>query len=512
MVSQNPVSVFADTSCDVSLERARDPVATIDIGSNSIRLVVYESLARSLTPLFNEKVMCGLGRKLTLTGLLSEEAMAKALRALERFRVLCDSMKVSKIHAFATAAARYARNGPEFIEKAQEACGCPIELISGAREALLSGYGVVSGFHNPDGIMGDMGGGSLELAYVKDTLVGTGVSLPLGSLALQDVSGGSLKKAEKIVHELLDLVPFMELLEGRRLYAIGGTWRALMRLHMHQNKYPLRMLHGYEVHAKEMHEFLEVVQNTDLNTLPGIESISDSRRESLPYGAAVLKELIRWGKPKQITTSAFGVREGRLYELLDANTQQQDPLLMAAREVNALRSRSPRHGQELIQWTDQVWLTLSLNETLDEKRLRHAACLLADVSWRAHPDYRGEQSLNIIAHGAFVGIDHPGRAFLALAVYFRQAGLSMDDVGSRLRALVSPETLERARLLGALMRVAYIISASMPHVLPRTPLTCNGKDLVLDLPEELSALGSDRLLNRLKQFAKLVQKNAVIRP
>jgi exopolyphosphatase / guanosine-5'-triphosphate,3'-diphosphate pyrophosphatase len=491
---------------------SKGPIATIDIGSNSVRLVVYDTLARSLTPLFNEKVMCGLGRKVTLTGLLSDDAMEKALKALRRFRVLCQTMGVVKIFALATAAARDAKNGPAFIEKAQDACGCPIELISGAREALLSGYGIVSGFHHPDGIMGDMGGGSLELAYVKEARVGTGVSLPLGSLALQDASGGSLKKSEKIIRDLLEHVPFLELLEGRRFYAIGGTWRALMRLHMEQNHYPLRIMHGYAVDSQDLVPFLDYIQKNDLKDLESIESISEVRQESLVYGAVLLNELIRLGKPREIVISAMGVREGRLYEMLPTAVQQQDPLLIAAREVNALRSRSPKHGEELILWTDQVWQALSIDETLGEKRLRHAACLLADVSWRAHPDYRGEQSLNIIAHGAFVGIDHAGRAFLALAVYFRQAGLSLDDVGSRLRGLVSPQLLEKARLLGAVMRVAYIVSASMPNILPRTPLTTNGKELVLDLPDELADLGSERLLNRLKQFAKLVQKGAVIRP
>jgi exopolyphosphatase/guanosine-5'-triphosphate,3'-diphosphate pyrophosphatase len=357
-----------------------------------------------------------------------------------------------------------------------------------------------------------MGGGSLELAFVKGHHVGTGLSLPLGSLALQDASNGSLKKAEKIARDYLEHVPFLDMLEGRQFYAIGGTWRSLMRLHMSQNNYPLRVMHGYAVPARELIPFLDQVQKTNPQALPEIESVSESRRETISYGACLLAEIIRRGKPKEIVVSATGVREGRLYELLDTPIKAQDPLLTAASEVNRLRSRSPEHGLELIEWTNRVWTMLGIDETVEEKRLRHAACFLADVSWRAHPDYRGEQSLNIIAHGAFVGIDHPGRIFLAIAVYVRQSGLSLQNVGARLQELTYPRYLERARLLGSAMRVAYIISASMPNILPRASLSLNGSEITLDLPLELADLGSERLLNRLKQFAKLLQKTAIIRP
>ena len=487
-------------------------IATIDIGSNSVRLVVYDVLSRSPTPLFNEKVMCGLGRKLTITGKLSDEAMSRALKALRRFRVLCQTLKVDHIYALATAAARDASNGEEFIAKAEEACGTHIEVISGTREALLSGYGIVAGFHKPHGVMGDMGGGSLELAYVKDDHVGTGISLPLGSLALQDASGGSLKKAEKMARDFLEHVPFLDMLEGRTFYAIGGTWRSLLRLYMTQNNYPLKVMHGYALPAREIASFLEHVQSKPLNEIAQINTISESRRETIAYGACLLSEIIRRGNPKEVVISASGVREGRLYELLPPSERLKDPLFTAAHEVNALRSRSPQHGLELIEWTDKLWAAVGLDETLSEKRLRHVACLLADVSWRAHPEYRGEQSLNMIAHGAFIGVDHPGRAHMALAVYFRQAGLSQNDVNASLKSLISTRSFERARLLGAAMRVAYIISASMPNVLPHTPVTSNGKDLVLDLPEQLADLGSERLVNRFKQFAKLTQKSSFVRP
>jgi exopolyphosphatase/guanosine-5'-triphosphate,3'-diphosphate pyrophosphatase len=145
-----------------------------------------------------------------------------------------------------------------------------------------------------------------------------------------------------------------------------------------------------------------------------------------------------------------------------------------------------------------------------ERRLRHAACLLADTSWRAHPDYRGEQSMNITAHAAFVGIDHPGRAFLALTMFFRHTGLSEDDLSPRLRELSTARMLDRARILGAAMRVAYLISAGQGRLLPHMPMRVERGRLTLRLPRRFRALSSDRVFNRLNQLARLIGRDAAI--
>lgn len=488
------------------------PVAIVDIGSNSVRLVVYEGLTRAPTPIFNEKALCGLGRNVATHGRLHEDGIAKALKALARFRILCDTMQVGEVRALATAAARDAENGPAFIAEAEAALGAPIAVLDGEREAELSALGVLSGFDGADGVVGDLGGGSLELIDIAAGRVGgKGVSLPIGGLALQDKSGGSVRKAQKIARDALAAAGPMDHLRGRTFYAVGGTWRALAKLHMNQRGYPLHVMHGYAFQPRDLVDFADIVERVDIESLESIETVSEARRSLLAYGAVVLEEIVRRGRPKQIVLSALGVREGLLYEMLDARTRAEDPLISAAQALNLLRSRSPRHGDELLRWTDGVMASSGLEETAEETRLRHAACLLADIGWRAHPDYRGEQSLNIIAHAAFVGIDHPQRAFLALSVFFRHMGLSMDTVSPRIRELVNSRALDRARILGGVMRVAYLVSASMPDVLPRTPLRVEERKLVLTLPSEWSDLASERLFARLRQLAKLIGREPLIR-
>jgi exopolyphosphatase/guanosine-5'-triphosphate,3'-diphosphate pyrophosphatase len=477
-----------------------------------VRLVVYEKMARNLITIFNEKALCGLGREVQTTGLLAPDAVAKALTSLRRFRALCRVMKVGRVHAIATAACRDASNGPDFIAKAERICGCSIEILSGPREAQLSAQGVVSGIHNPDGIVGDLGGGSLELIDVRGSRVRRGVTLPLGSLALQDVSQKSLKRAERIVKTDLAGVAQLQAGRGRTFYAVGGTWRALARIHIIQSGYPLRVMHGYSIPAADALDFAQRLRRlAAAGMLANIEAIADARRPLLTYAALVLEYIIRVARPKTIVFSTFGVREGLLFAKLPQAERTKDGLICAAQTLNALLSRSTRHAEELIGWTDRLVRVVRLKETEEDRRLRHTACLLSDIGWRVHPDYRGEQTLNLITNGNFGSISHQGRAFVALSVFYRYAGLSeQNEPPAIIQQLVPPGMVERARLLGAAFRVAHLISAARPGVLPLTHFRSQGRKLMLVFEHRMVDLVADRVGSRFKQLARLVGRTGSI--
>ena len=487
-------------------------VAVIDIGSNSVRLVVYEAMARSLVTLFNEKALCGLGREVQSTGLLAPDAVAKALTSLRRFRALCRIQRVGRVYAIATAACRDASNGPDFIAKAERICGVPIEILSGPREAKLSALGVVSGIHNPDGIVGDLGGGSLELIDVRGGRVRSGVTLPLGSLALQDLSHKSLKRAERIVRTELTGVTALKAGRGRTFYAVGGTWRALARIHIVQSGYPLRVMHGYSVPAADALDFAQRLRRlAAANMLADIEIIADARRPLLTYAALVLEHVIRVARPKTIVFSTFGVREGLLYEMLPQTERAKDGFICAAQTLNQLLSRSARHAEELVAWTDRLVRVVRLRETIEDRRLRHAACLLSDIGWRVHPDHRGEETLSLITNGNFGSISHQGRALVALSVFYRYAGLSEENEPPALvRELVPPAMDERARVLGAAFRVAHLISAARTGVLPATHFRSHSRKLTLVFEHQMVDLVADRVGSRFKQLARLIGRSGSI--
>ena len=497
----------------MSRPRKRAPsVAVIDIGSNSVRLVVYERMARSLVSVFNEKTLCGLGREVQSTGLLAPDAVDKALTSLRRFHALCRVQRVGRVYAIATAACRDASNGPDFIAKAERICRVCIEILSGPREAKLSALGVVSGIHKPDGIVGDLGGGSLELIDVRGHQVRGGVTLPLGSLALQDLSHKSLKRAERIVKNELEEIPRLKAGRNRTFYAVGGTWRALARIHIVQSGYPLKVMHGYSITAADALDFVQRLRRlAAANMLDNIEAVADARRPLLTYAALVLEYIIRVAKPKNITFSTFGVREGLLYSMLGESERAKDGLLCAAQSLNELLSRSARHAQELIEWTDRLARVVHLRETEEDRRLRHAACLLSDIAWRVHPDHRGEQTLELITNGNFGSITHQGRAFVALSVFFRYAGLSEENQPPVIiQEQVTPTMLERARVLGAAFRVAHLISAARPGVLPATHFRSDGRKLMLVFEHQMVDLVADRVGSRFKQLARLVGRSGSI--
>ena len=487
--------------------KGREPVSVVDIGSNSVRLVVYEGIVRSPTMLFNEKILCGLGKGIADTARLNDKAVDDALAALRRFRALSRQAGAKAMHVLATAAAREADNGSLFVARAEEILGCKVRILNGEEEAYYSAMGIISSFYRPDGIAGDLGGGSLELVDVKGTAISDGITLPLGGLRLSDMSGGSLIKAAKLAQTHISGANLLQEGKGRPFYAVGGTWRNLAKLHMGAKKYPLHVMHEYEIPHDEAVVFLKKVAKGEANTIPGIETVSRNRQSLLAFGAIVLLEVMLQMKPSSVIMSALGVREGYLFSLLSEAEQRQDPLLSAATELSTLRSRSPEHARELAKWTGEILAALGILETENERRYREAACLLADIGWRAHPDYRGAQSMNIISHGAFIGIDHPGRAFMALANFYRHEGLIDDALSPEIKRLAPQILFDRAKLLGALLRVVYLYSAAMPGVIPRLSIKADGiGGFLFVVPSDLGDLAGERTEGRLQQFARLAGK------
>jgi exopolyphosphatase/guanosine-5'-triphosphate,3'-diphosphate pyrophosphatase len=339
-----------------------------------------------------------------------------------------------------------------------------------------------------------------------------GVTLPLGSLALQDLAHKSLKRAERIVRNELSELPRLKSGRGRTFYAVGGTWRALARIHIIQSGYPLKVMHGYTIPAADALDFARRLRRlAAANMLADIEAVADARRPLLTYAALVLEYIIRAARPKMITFSTFGVREGLLYSMLPEAERDKDGLICAAQTLNGLLSRSARHAQELIEWTDRLVRVVRLRETDEDRRLRHAACLLSDIAWRVHPDHRGEQTLELITNGNFGSVSHTGRAFVALSVFFRYAGLSEENQPPLvIQEQISPSQLERARVLGAAFRVAHLISAARPGVLAATHFRTRGRKLMLVFEHRMVDLVADRVGSRFRQLARLVGRSGSI--
>lgn len=482
------------------------PVAVLDIGSNSVRLVVYERLARALTVLYNEKSASTLGRGVAATGMLAEASMANALKAIRRFALVCKLTEAGEVHVLATSAVRESRNGPEFVNEVEAIIGVPVRVLTGAEEAHFAALGVVSGMPDFCGVVGDLGGGSLELAMVRGRKDYSAETHELGVIRLQDDSAMSPAMAAELIRERLTHSEVIGQSGYKTFAAIGGTWRALAKLHQMRCKYPLHMVQDYEVPVAEILPLCDaLIAEADSkgkgDQLEGIESVASSRKGLLPYGAAVLAEVLRAGKFETVVFSALGVREGYLYDRLDEDEQDDDPLIEACKEVSVLRARAPEFADDIIAGSAELIVIAGIAETSDDRRLREAACYISDIGWRAHPDYRGEQSIDMIAFSDIVGIGHPGRAFLAQTIAYRYMGFKQKSASKKLLSLAGEGLSDRARLIAAYFRVAYPLAAAMPGILPRTWFTVKKKVLVLNLPHDLAFLDGERMQGRQQQLA-----------
>jgi exopolyphosphatase/guanosine-5'-triphosphate,3'-diphosphate pyrophosphatase len=417
---------------------------------------------------------------------------------------------VKRCLAFATEAVRSATNGREFIADAEACCGCPIRILEGREEAELAAAGIVSGFLDPDGFAGDLGGGSLELINLKGRAVLDEISVPLGSLNLMEVAGSDFSNASAYVDKHLQNIPWLSKGAGRPFYVIGGTWRSVARLNMMETDYPLSIMHHYVMTPKQIESlYASVTGRTP--SVKHLGKISRERREMLPYGLLLLKRLADMLKPSQVIFSACGVREGLLYENLPAEEQAPDPLISACEEMALRRARSFEYGPELFRWTDGLFNCSELAESAEETRLRRAACLLFDVGWRGHPDYRGEKALGLIAQSSFMGVDHPGRAYLALAVYYSHERTLIGEFSPALRKLTGRTLNRRAQILGTAARFASKLSINMPGIINQTTIGYNKGNLVLQLPAKLAALDGEELRRRFKVLAALLNSEPEIR-
>lgn len=446
----------------------------IDIGSNSIRLVVYEGPRRLPAILFNEKVMAGLGRGLSETGEIADEALELAQGALARFAWLAREMQVAELRVVATAAVRDAANGQVLLDTARSH-GLQVELLSGDEEAVAAGYGVISAIPDADGIVGDLGGGSLELVRVSGGLVHERASFPLGVLRIGAIRAKGKTALDRRVRELLHQAEWLGRGKNLPFYLVGGSWRALARLDMHLTHYPLPVIHGYSMPAEEISRLVRTLGQVGKGTLKAIPNLSSGRVPTLKDAAALLSVLLRHLGSERTVVSAFGLREGLLYGGLDPWEAALDPLIVAAREEGARLGRFREHGDLLDRWVAPLFA----DEPAELARLRHAACLLADVGWRANPEFRAERGLEIALHGNWVAIDGSGRALLGQALFTSLGGGTETPAG--LAKLADIETLDLAKRWGLAMRLGQRMSGGVEEPLRRSRLAMDAETLRLSV-------------------------------
>ncbi len=475
--------------------------AVVDLGSNSVRLVIYEGEARNPVQIFNEKAVLRLAKGMTRTGQLDTAAMQQTERVLGRYAAIVRAMGAAPFEVLATSAVRDAENGPEFVKHlAARLPEMTVHVLSGHDEALLSAEGVLCGIPGADGVLADLGGGSLELVRLDAGRVGQAATMPVGVIRLADRAGGDLIRARAIVTAALEETPFIGEAAGRDLYLSGGAFRALARIHIAQTGYPLNMVHHYTIGREEARDLAGVIGEAGRKLIERMPGVPRRRIEDLPYAALILRRLLRASGVNRVVFSANGLREGWFARMMPPEIRAEDPLLSAGRDLTRGTMRDAALPAALISWTNPLFP----GETGAQRRLREAACWLSDIGSHEHPEYRAEQAFLRVLRQAGIGLDHHARAFLALTMALRYEAPADSPFLSPARSLLDMHAARRAETLGVALRLAYTLSAGTPQLLAGAQLTMAPGRLILGLAEANGVFAGESVLRRLDRLAQML--------
>lgn len=481
-------------------------LAVVDLGSNSVRLVVFEGRGRNPLAIVNEKAVLRLGRGLEEAGRLDAGVMDQAMTVMHRYHAIVTAMDAASFEVLATSAVREAANGQDFVGRlAARMPGVPIRILSGEEEAELSAEGVLCGIPAADGVLADVGGGSLELVRLDHGQAREAATLRLGVIRLAERAGGDVVRARAIVDGDLARVPWLAEGAGRDLYLVGGTFRALARIHIAQTSYPLAMVHHYTLGRDEARDLTGVIAAASQRALERLPGAQRRRLEDLPFAAVTLRRLLRLTSAARVVFSANGLREGWYMRHVPEAVRAEDPLLAAAREYGDRLGRDPRLAPALIAWTKPLFSS----ESAEMARLREAACWMSDIGSRDHPEYRAEQTFLRVLRQPGIGLDHHARAFLALVLALRyEADRGASFLGP-VRSLLDMASANRAEALGIALRLAYTLSAGVPALLAGTSLALENWRLVLRLSEASGVFAGEGVLRRLDRLAQVLGREAV---
>ncbi|RED12124.1 Ppx/GppA family phosphatase [Pontivivens insulae] len=478
-------------------------VGVVDVGSNSVRLVIFDGAARSPAYFFNEKVLCGLGAGLGQSGVLSPEGRVLALSTLARFCDLARRMNVTSLTGVATAAVREAKDGPDFVAQVERETGLTLRVVSGQEEARLAAQGVLVGWPEALGLTVDIGGASMELARIHGGRIGSCVTSSLAPLALADLKPKDVDRTiETTLTDLRDQMPG----NVETMFLVGGSWRAIASLHMARTEYPLRVLHAYQIDPADLAETAEWAASRTLDDLSGLTATSDARMALVPMASRVLVRLLDHFTPGKVLISSYGLREGVLYDHMSADARRRDPLIEAARHMELAAARFPGFGDALFEWI------LPIFPDLDEYWLRlvQAACLLHDVNWRTHPDFRATAGFEAVTRANLGGIGHRGRIFIGLVLSHRYKSGRRARPDEALLTLLTQEEQVLAEVVGRALRLGSMLTGASASCLEDAPLRRKAAVLSLTLKGEMTRMGGAVVEKRLAKLAQALELEATV--
>ena len=473
------------------------PIAVIDIGSNSIRLVIYASGGRYPFPLFNERSNCRLGEGLGEDAVLQPERIQVALAALSRFAQIMSAMKVSTVHAVATAAVRRAVNSVEFTGPAEAIIGKPIQVLSQIEEAHFVSRGLTLNIPDASGLVADLGGGSLEVVKLDQGAVQNSTSFNFGHLSTV---------SQDEITDAFASVPWLGAGQPGRIYGVGGSFRALGLAYIEQTGYPLSVLHGLRIQGDEANNLLAAFCRES----PDMSGVPLGRQKTMSTAALIMWNLLRESSAKQIVVSGTSIRDGLIADRELGAGDRADFLQVVCQEISRTSHRFAGVPEALMALLRPLFTAredrdpdMVAQDRQRFERLLEAACYLSDMCWNEHEDVRGGLGARRVLGLPVNCITHKERVWLAVAIYHRYVGRKTNmSRPHELSFILSRRRRAEATTIGLGLRFALTFSGGTSNSLEKLRFTNDGKRLTLHVDPSCAALVDSHTLRRFQQLAQ----------
>ena len=493
------------------IQKKISKVSIIDIGSNSIRLVAYDKINRVPRMIYTEKVFCSLAKNLDIDNSIPKKNYKKTINAIKRFYKISLDIKSSELFIFATAAIREADNGFILKNEIENITNREMIILSENDEVKLSTQGLISSFPSANGIMADLGGGSLELSLLENGKLKKFTSLKIGVVRLLNEFSKNKNKCLINILKKLNQVKWLDKFKKTNFYAIGGSFRSLANVNIWNNKYPLSIVQGYAINSIEIKKLLNLSSTIKAKTIKLIPEIENERIKTIPVASIILDNLIKKIDPKKMIFCSQGLREGFLYSLLDKKTKKIDPLIFTAKKMAKNFNNSFFDGESIFKWLSPIFV----NENENFKRLRLAASYLSELSyWHNFKDMESDYALNTVLYYPFLSLTHEQRIFLGLTIYTACGGkINRPNILKYIK-LLKKDAINAACILGNGIKLAYTVSGGLYRNLHDYSLSVSNNEIFLITSDKKIIKTSTKIRRTLKKISKLIKikKIKLIKP
>jgi exopolyphosphatase/guanosine-5'-triphosphate,3'-diphosphate pyrophosphatase len=488
-----------------SEEKTKTKQAIIDLGSNSIRMLIYDDFKLNPIPLFNEKAVCKLGKNLDKSKKLNADGCVSALKVLNRFKEILEVSEVRNLQIVATAALREADDAKSFLDKVEEIFNTEPRVLTGEEEAETAANGVILGFGNIDGVVADLGGGSLELTRVSNNIIHEKISLPLGVLRLMNNPIIKKKNLPKYIRNMLKDYKWLIEKKLKNLYVVGGTWRALLKNHIYQDDYPLHVLHQYRLNRYSAVKYLNKISNLNKSSLKSLEPITKSRTQFLPYSSIILNELIEIVDPKYIICSISGLREGHMDFIYNKDKTKIDILNS---HIDTIVFQKGDFGKSYLKYFNFIKPAFDGNEIFNDKLL-NLSCILSKMDWGLGAFQKAGLVFNEVLNTPILQLSHQERVMIALASFWRHCSLKYNPNYKYLGLLTNNQIINSKRV-GAALRLSESLTSLSSLLLDEFKIYKRRQTLYLKIPRVHMDIVSKQVTKKFKALAKIMELESSI--